>query len=63
MASMLFASPILAEKTGIGKIIFENTPTNDVADTNFFINEMSYTTIKLHLNIANKNNIDLTAYE
>lgn len=58
---LLFSNSTKAQEVGIGDIIFTTATTN--VDTNFFIGELSYTIITLHLYIANKSNIDATSYE
>lgn len=49
-----FQSTSLAEDVGVSDIVFEEETTQSV-EHGFFINELSYTIIKLHLTLAGKN--------
>lgn len=50
------------EEAGLGTVLFEDTKADAVAAQTFLINELSYKTIEIHMNIAGKN-IETNDYE
>jgi hypothetical protein len=60
---LAFQNPSHAQETrvGIGEIIFEES-TPEIAEHGFLMNDLSYTIIKMHLTIAEKN-IETADYE